>query len=164
MFSHTTCFTTYLQDQLKSVIIPFGKLTWQWKMDLLKMYSLLKMGIFHCHVSLLKGINYWWFRHPKANHLTCLKLLIETRIFNIYHQFFSQPINFRCQISRVDAPWGSALRESVASSKVFFQEWCAKLVGKTCGVCSETLGSCNAKCKFSVGKEIHEIVIFLLCN
>ena len=51
-------FTKYLQDQLRSVIIPFGKLTWQWKMDLLKMYSLLKMRIFHCHVSLLKGINY----------------------------------------------------------------------------------------------------------
>ena len=32
--------------------IPSGKLTWQWKMDLLKMYSLLKMGIFHCHVRL----------------------------------------------------------------------------------------------------------------
>ena len=32
--------------------IPFGKLTWQWKirkMDLLKMYSLFKMGIFYCH-------------------------------------------------------------------------------------------------------------------
>ena len=26
--------------------IPSGKLTWQWKMSLLKMYSLLKMGIF----------------------------------------------------------------------------------------------------------------------
>ena len=26
--------------------------TRQWKMDLLKMYSLLKMGLFHCHVSL----------------------------------------------------------------------------------------------------------------
>ena len=25
-------------------------------MDLLKMYSLSKMGIFHCHVSLLQGI------------------------------------------------------------------------------------------------------------
>ena len=37
--------------------IPSGKLTWQWKMDLLKMYSLLKMGIFHCHVSLLEGIS-----------------------------------------------------------------------------------------------------------
>ena len=35
--------------------VPSGKLTWQWKMDLLKMYSLLKMGIFHCHVSLLEG-------------------------------------------------------------------------------------------------------------
>ena len=28
--------------------LPSGKLTWQEKMDLLKMYSLLKMGIFHC--------------------------------------------------------------------------------------------------------------------
>ena len=36
--------------------IPSGELTWQWKMDLLKMYSLLTMGIFHCHVSLLEGI------------------------------------------------------------------------------------------------------------
>ena len=32
-----------------------GKLTWQWKMNLLKMYSLLNTGIFHCHVSLLEG-------------------------------------------------------------------------------------------------------------
>ena len=32
--------------------IPSGKLTWQWKMNLLKMYDLLKMGIFHCYVSL----------------------------------------------------------------------------------------------------------------
>ena len=35
--------------------IPSGKLTWQWKMELLKVYSLLKMDIFHCHVSLLEG-------------------------------------------------------------------------------------------------------------
>ena len=32
-----------------------GKLTWQWKMDPLKMYFLLKMGIFHCYVSLPEG-------------------------------------------------------------------------------------------------------------
>ena len=36
-------------------LVPFGKLTWQWKITLLKMYYLLKMGIFHCHVSLLEG-------------------------------------------------------------------------------------------------------------
>ena len=30
--------------------LPSGKLTWQWKMNLLKIYSLLKMGIFHCYV------------------------------------------------------------------------------------------------------------------
>ena len=36
-------------------MLPSGKLTWQWKMDLLKMYSLLKMVIFHCYVSLLEG-------------------------------------------------------------------------------------------------------------
>ena len=36
-------------------LIPSGKLTWQWKMDQLKMYSLLKMVIFHCHFSLLEG-------------------------------------------------------------------------------------------------------------
>ena len=32
-----------------------SKLTWQWKMDPLKMYFLLKMGIFHCYVSLPEG-------------------------------------------------------------------------------------------------------------
>ena len=37
-------------------LVPPEKLTWQWKMDLLKIYSLLKMGIFHCHVSLLECI------------------------------------------------------------------------------------------------------------
>ena len=36
-------------------ILPSGKLIWQWKMDQLKMYFLLKMAIFHCHVSLLEG-------------------------------------------------------------------------------------------------------------
>ena len=36
--------------------IPSGKLTWQWKMDDLKMYFLLKMGILHCHVSLAECI------------------------------------------------------------------------------------------------------------
>ena len=43
-------------------LVPSGKLTCQWKMDLLKMYSLLNMGIFHCHVSLLECIwvlNLW---------------------------------------------------------------------------------------------------------
>ena len=36
-------------------IIHSGKLTWQWKMDPLKMYFLLNMGIFHCYVSLPQG-------------------------------------------------------------------------------------------------------------
>ena len=39
----------------ESFQLPFGKLTWQWKTDLLKIYSLLKVRIFHCHVSLLQG-------------------------------------------------------------------------------------------------------------
>ena len=33
-----------------------GKLTWQWKMALLKMYSLFENG-FHCHVSIQGGSN-----------------------------------------------------------------------------------------------------------
>ena len=45
---------------------PSGKLTWQWKMDLLKIYSLLKMGIFHCHVSLLEGMMGGWNFHKKT--------------------------------------------------------------------------------------------------
>ena len=35
--------------------IPSGKLTWQWKITLLKMYSLLRMGISHCYVSFPEG-------------------------------------------------------------------------------------------------------------
>ena len=35
--------------------LPSGKLTWQWKMNLLKIYSLLKMGIFHCYVCSPEG-------------------------------------------------------------------------------------------------------------
>ncbi len=31
------------------------KLTWQWKMDPLKMYFLLNMGVFYCYVSLPEG-------------------------------------------------------------------------------------------------------------
>ena len=33
------------------------KLTWQWKMDPLKMYFLLKMVIFYCYVSLPEVIS-----------------------------------------------------------------------------------------------------------
>ena len=32
-----------------------GKLTWQWKMDPLKMIFRSNMGIFHCYVSLPEG-------------------------------------------------------------------------------------------------------------
>ena len=38
------------QTSLAFLNIPSGKLTWQWKMNLLQTYSLLKMGIFHCYV------------------------------------------------------------------------------------------------------------------
>ena len=34
-----------------------GNLTQQWKMDPLMMHFLLKMGVFHCHVSLPEGIS-----------------------------------------------------------------------------------------------------------
>ena len=49
----STC--TGVVGKVKLLNLPSGKLTWQWKMDLLKMYSPLNMGIFHCHVSLLEG-------------------------------------------------------------------------------------------------------------
>ena len=35
-----------------SSMLDSGKLTWQWKMDFLKMYVLNNLGIFHWHVSL----------------------------------------------------------------------------------------------------------------
>ena len=56
--------------------VPSGKLTWQWKMSLLKMYSLLKMGIFHCYVSLLEGI---FYGHPTkfGTGRTCLNFFFQ---------------------------------------------------------------------------------------
>ena len=47
--------------------LPSGKLTWQWKMAPLKMYSLFENGIFHCHVSLPEGI----FPSPRYPFLVC---------------------------------------------------------------------------------------------
>ena len=37
---------------LREGALPFGKQRWQWKMNLLKMYSLLNMGIFHGYLTL----------------------------------------------------------------------------------------------------------------
>ena len=46
-----------------------GKLTLQCKMDPLKMYFLLKMGIFHCYVSLPEGKTHFnvFFLSPGFN-------------------------------------------------------------------------------------------------
>ena len=51
--------------------LPSGKLTWQWKMDLLKMYSLLKMVIFHCVI-----LNHTTFFQP------CFQLLWHLQASN----------------------------------------------------------------------------------
>jgi len=40
-----------------------GRPTWQWKIHPLRMYFLLKMGIFHCHVSLPKGT--FWLKNNR---------------------------------------------------------------------------------------------------
>ena len=40
--------TFQLSGQIILQFLHSGKLTWQWKMDPLKMYFLVKMGIFHC--------------------------------------------------------------------------------------------------------------------
>ena len=50
-----SCYVLLCSDMFCYVLIPSGKLTWQWKMDQLKMYSLL-MGIFHGYVSLPEGM------------------------------------------------------------------------------------------------------------
>ena len=41
--------------------------SWQWEMNLLKMYDMLKMRIFHCYVSLLESIAFWNFLELKQN-------------------------------------------------------------------------------------------------
>ena len=46
-----TMFPSFLGPPSFQVLMS-GKLTWQWKIHRLKMYSLLNMGIVYCHVSL----------------------------------------------------------------------------------------------------------------
>ena len=49
----------YVRVRLRSnhlVRVHSGRLTWQWKMDPLKMYFVLNMEIFQCYISLLEGI------------------------------------------------------------------------------------------------------------
>ena len=60
--------------QILPTCVPSGKLTWQWKMDQLKMYSLLKMGVFHCHVSLLEGNR----KHPAVFFLVAQEIVGST--------------------------------------------------------------------------------------
>ena len=43
-----------VSNLLSSKKVPSSKPMWQWKMDPVKMYSLLKMRILHCHVSVLE--------------------------------------------------------------------------------------------------------------
>ena len=63
-------------------------------MDLLKMYSLLKMGIFHCHVSLLQGI----LLMIQKSGFHQLRLVLEIPIIYI---FFLHPRS--CRISPVNS-------------------------------------------------------------
>ena len=60
---HTIASIATKMEQLETLnrffSLPSGKLTWQWKMDQLKMYSQCKMGTFHCHVSLLEGTTFF---------------------------------------------------------------------------------------------------------
>ena len=75
--------------------VPFGKLTWlAGKLDLLKMYSLLKMGIFHCHVSLPKGS--WKKRLPETNgaRLNCHLLAIPKKTELVFQPSMFQ-VTFR---------------------------------------------------------------------
>jgi len=58
------CTSHFNLDKQKNSKLPFGKLTWQWNMDLLKIYSLLNMGMTSSarHVSWswrVNGLNLW---------------------------------------------------------------------------------------------------------
>ncbi len=52
--------SVFREKSKSSSRLPSGKLTWQWKMDLAKMYPLLIMEMFHCHVSLLERNVFIW--------------------------------------------------------------------------------------------------------
>ena len=85
-----------------------------WKMDLLKMYFLLKMVIFYCHVSLLEGIG---LGNLGFIILDCADSRVEKRGLSFHHSknvpgkhtgnhgkampgkfLFVAPFLFRCKI------------------------------------------------------------------
>ena len=61
-----------------------GKVTWQWKMDLLKMYSLLRMGIFHCHVSLLEGSSCMFYVQIHRFRGVCQQLIGQRSVLEMF--------------------------------------------------------------------------------
>jgi len=66
-----------------------GNLTWQWKMDPLKMYFLLNMGIFRCYVSLPGGI-----------FIIGILSIRNSRVFsNMLQNFMSLP-SWSCVLSK----------------------------------------------------------------
>ena len=77
-------------------ILPSGKLTWQWKMGLLKMYSLLNillnMGIFHWHVGLLECSYFSWSIALCGGLYDGISMMVEAPFprnsFNKCHFFF----------------------------------------------------------------------------
>ena len=80
-----------------NVYIPFGTLTWQWKIHHLKMYFPLNIGIFQCHVS-FQGRTYAWFElwtylhYESNNHL----MLWWT---------WNYTIQAACESCLLQAPW-----------------------------------------------------------
>ena len=65
--------------------IPPGKLTWQWKTHYLKMYFLLKIGIFQCHVGF-----HWGSKKTHLYHFWC-----AIHVNQLNHFFFNQSIKPR---------------------------------------------------------------------
>ena len=63
------------------------KLTWQWKNNNLKLYVLLKMAIFHCHLSFQGVITGGVVRMPRRNHVDFGSALVRFGSGNL--RFFS---------------------------------------------------------------------------
>ena len=76
-----------------------GKLTWQWKTDPLKTYFLLKIGIFHCYVSLPEGRwscqNPVFFWNQRMNSAQIFIATVVCDIWEIVIQNFSLMTQWR---------------------------------------------------------------------
>ena len=97
------------------VYLPSGKLTWQWKMDHLKMYFLLNMGIFHFFIARLV---YWRVIPPSLQSMANLDQLfaipdLQRLMEKILHQLTYKPLQIMRDLQFAISTGGGFLPSTV---------------------------------------------------